>query len=173
MANPSVDELVEMTGWTGATSAGAHWASVEAQLGLRLPTDFKDLAERFPNGYFSSYVAMYGPVPGSSGHSALLLQGEQSLEIMRCREDLPHPVHPAAGGLLPWSETIEGDQLCWLTADPDPDRWPVVFCTADFQQWGEHPGGAAAFLLDLLAGRVTHEIFARYSGRLIPQFNPI
>lgn len=163
VADPSVDELVAMTGWTG--SGGTDWQPIEKLVGLRLPGDIKELTARFPNGYFSSFLSVYS--------SAFLGQLEESLEILQEWPDLPYPVHPAPGGLVPWSRTTEGHTFCWLTADPDPDRWPVVFCTADFQQWGEHSGGAAAFLLDLLAGRVTHEIFARYSGRLIPQFNPI
>jgi len=173
MANPSVDELVRVTGWTGSVDAAAHWAPIEARLGLRLPADVKELAERFPNGYFSSFIAFFGPVPGSSGHSAFLLQSEHTLDVMRSRRNLPHPVHPALGGLLPWTGTAEGQPVCWLTSDPDPDRWPIVFFSPDFAQWGEHPGGAAAFLLDLLAGRVTHEMFAGHSGHLIPQFNEI
>ncbi|WP_051021512.1 hypothetical protein, partial [Nocardia araoensis] len=44
-----------------------------------------------------------------------MLGGQEGLDI--------DPQH-----ILAWGVTSGPDILCWLTTDPDPDRWPVLVC---------------------------------------------
>jgi hypothetical protein len=53
--------------------------------------------------------------------------------------------------ILAWGYTSHADILCWLTSDPDPDKWPVLF----FARHGSVPCevvpcGMAEFLRRLL-----------------------
>jgi hypothetical protein len=162
-----VDELAELTGWSGRADAGSAWATVESALGMRLPSDVQELSGRFPTGSFCSFLEVYAPP------EAFLAELRDALELLREQEDLPHPVHPAPGGLLPWAGTTEGHTVCWLTADPDPDRWTVVFCDDEFEHWGEYSGGAVAFLRDLMSGRFRHDLFDEHLEGCEPVFDPI
>ncbi|MFJ5986186.1 SMI1/KNR4 family protein [Lentzea sp. NPDC092896] len=162
-----VDELAALTGWTGHADAGISWEAVESALGLTLPADVKELSERFPTGLFCSFVEIYAPP------EAFLAEARDALELLAEQDDLPHPVHPAPGGLLPWAGTTEGHTLCWLTGDPDPDHWPVVFCDDEFERWGEYAGGAVAFLRDLMSGRFRHDLLDEHLEGCDPVFDEI
>ncbi|MEU5692258.1 hypothetical protein [Actinosynnema sp. NPDC020468] len=165
--------LLEVTGWRGPVDVGSAWDPIEDVVGRRLPDDVKALAAEFPTGYFGSFLAVYSPVPRSTGWSPFGVELAGTLELLRERDDLPHPVHPEPGGLLPWGSTTSAHTLCWLTTDADPNRWPVVVADDDFARWGAHPGPATGFLLDVLTGRWRHEFFDdRVRGRR-PRFDPI
>ncbi|GLW58757.1 SMI1/KNR4 family protein [Kitasatospora phosalacinea] len=64
----------------------------------------------------------------------------------------PYEMFPAPGGLLPWGGDNRGNYVFWLTADPNPDRWPVVVWIQDLEQWDLFPGGTTAFLTAVLIG---------------------
>ena len=49
----------------------------------------------------------------------------------------------------------------------------VVFCDDEFEQWGEHPGGAVAFLRDLMSGRFRHDLLDEHLEGCAPVFEQI
>ncbi|OKI25068.1 hypothetical protein A6A07_31210 [Streptomyces sp. CB03911] len=53
-------------------------------------------------------------------------------------------------GMLVWADTDAADVLCWVAADPDPDRWPVAVWSRFHAAWTVHPLGMAEFLVRLL-----------------------
>jgi hypothetical protein len=66
-------------------------------------------------------------------------------------EQLPHPVFPEAGGLLPWGVTSDGDWGYWITDPPeDPDRWAVAINIGRGPDWYRHPGPLLRFLAEVL-----------------------
>ena len=162
----AVDELAELTGWAGR-GTGSAWHTVESAFGVTVPADVKELSQRFPTGLFCSFVEVYAP------GEAFVAELADALELLEEQENLPYPVHPRVGGLLPWGGTTEGHTLCWLTTGDDPDRWPVVFFDDGFERWGEHPGGAVAFLRDLMSGRFRHDLFDEHLLGCDPVFDPI
>ncbi|MER6509098.1 hypothetical protein ABT158_19895 [Nonomuraea sp. NPDC001636] len=53
--------------------------------------------------------------------------------------------------ILAWGITSGPDILCWLTTDPDPDRWPVLVCGRHTRQdFTLFPCGMVEFLRMLL-----------------------
>ncbi|WP_203701103.1 hypothetical protein [Asanoa iriomotensis] len=130
---------------------------MEEGLGLRLPADYKLLAETLPDGIH------IGPwqlnLPGDFGHPIDDLLGFHAygLEDMRAARasglQIPHPIYPEPGGLLPWARGPRMDPVCWLTNDDDPDRWPLVAVDAEFQRWRTLPGPASQFLINAVGGQ--------------------
>jgi hypothetical protein len=100
--------LAELTGVSANENRVFDWPAIESSVGLRLPADYKLLAERFPRGWFRRFVVV--ELPGRAGDDGMRLLGDSlagELEDMRhWREEgggsFPYPIFPKPGGLLPW-----------------------------------------------------------------------
>ncbi|MEU4805458.1 SMI1/KNR4 family protein [Actinosynnema sp. NPDC023587] len=143
--------------------AEGDWHRVEADLGLRLPADYRELVTRYGSGGFGDIglLTPFDPCAGGAGslvgraHALLDLHGPFRDEWP---EDVPFPLHPEPGGVLEWALTGNGDALCWLT-EGDPDDWPTVV-------WNVR-GGAERF--DLGAVALLHGyLVGRCEARLLP-----
>jgi hypothetical protein len=83
---------------------------------------------RYGAGCWSKWLRFVTPLRtngrGFAYHAAQVLDGYCSL-----RADFPqyHPlsVWPEPGGFLPFADSIDGDELGWLT-EGDPDKWPLI-----------------------------------------------
>jgi hypothetical protein len=169
--NRSVDEIIALVGARDVANAGEAWRAVEAELGLRLPSDLKQLMSLLPTGMFCSFIEVASPVPLANGRSPFLAEVREALGCLQGPADMrPYPVHPKENGIVPWARTVEGDTFYWLPDDPDPDRWSVVFADCDFTEWHRYPGTATQFLADLLTGRLTHPLFDEALEGLTPSF---
>ncbi|WP_089008586.1 SMI1/KNR4 family protein [Micromonospora viridifaciens] len=56
-----IDRIVEVTGWHHEPEGDAGWEQVEAELGVALPSDFKELCRRFVPGSFYAYLDLLRP----------------------------------------------------------------------------------------------------------------
>ncbi|MCG5441313.1 SMI1/KNR4 family protein [Micromonospora sp. NIE79] len=56
-----IDRIIDVTGWRKVPEDGVGWEQVEAQLGVPLPTDFKELCRRFVPGRFYAYLDLFRP----------------------------------------------------------------------------------------------------------------
>ncbi|MDH2393427.1 SMI1/KNR4 family protein [Streptomyces sp. HNM0663] len=135
--------------------APIDWTLVEGRLGTGLPTDYKRLAEYYPSFALShEYLGVGLPSPGSE----LELDGTtEALEIVHdwYEDDMSIGLqpHPAPGGLLPWTSSVEGDLFLWITAGSTPDDWPVTVATRG-GEWWHYAGGAVQFLAELASGTI-------------------
>lgn len=107
------------------------WAAVEAWLGLRLPDDYKRLADRYGPVDFGEYFWIHVPCveEGRFEYGEWLREThrEARIEARELPEDARPPLHPAPGGLLAWGTTRGSDVLFWDTSvSDDPDEWTVV-----------------------------------------------
>ncbi|OKJ01859.1 hypothetical protein AMK18_10565 [Streptomyces sp. CB01249] len=132
---------------------GVDFAAVSSALGSDLPTDFKELARRYPTLEFDGFLRV--PLPRPGAESAFVDGIRRELEILRDPQDNDmaggYEAHPAPNGLIPWSESLSGDVFYWRVAGSDPDSWPVVVSGRN-DDWWEFPGGAIAFLVGLIDG---------------------
>jgi hypothetical protein len=134
----AVHDLREAVGWS-APDIELDWAGVEDALGLRLPSEFRELCEAFPPGEFQTFLKVLHPSAESdpaayatevSGYAALL--GDDAAE-----RGFPYPLYPAPGGVVPWA-TIGFDYVIGWLADAgvdSPDAWPVIVCESRLAQW--------------------------------------
>jgi hypothetical protein len=128
------------------------WAAVEAEIGTTLPRDYKDFVRVYGSGQFLDFFSI--SVPWSWYRDSRLAA---EIPVVRDNfandEDLPYPLWPEAGGLLPSGRSDFGDLFFWLTRGA-PEAWPIVF-------WDRGMGGFEVFdcdLTDFLAGVLTGRI---------------
>jgi hypothetical protein len=143
--------------------ADAEIAAIERSLGLRLPDDYKAFAAAYGTGTLDDFITVLTPTARIS-HFRLDDYGEEMLKVLRelraGGEEMPRPIHPEPGGLLPWGVTSNGDWGYWVT-DPaaQPDLWPVAVNVGRGPEWYEHPGPLTRFLREALDRTITIPFF--------------
>ncbi|MFJ2738123.1 SMI1/KNR4 family protein [Streptomyces sp. NPDC087440] len=109
------------------------WAAAEALWGTRLPRDYMAFMSVWGGGTIaeaSGEVAILMPLPKEyiQWDPGTFEEETENVrytwEMLGGQEGLA--INPDA--LLAWGVTSGADILCWLTTDPDPDRWPVLVC---------------------------------------------
>ncbi|MFG3495378.1 SMI1/KNR4 family protein [Streptomyces sp. NPDC047928] len=129
------------------------WAAAEARWGTRFPADYR------------AFMALYGG-GGINGEAGVLLPlpepgiqwppGDIAEETANARRAWRAQGHRSGldidpDDILAWGVTAGPDILCWLTADPDPDRWPVLVAGRHTPSpFMLHDCGMAEFLRRLL-----------------------
>jgi hypothetical protein len=159
----SADCVRRLAGLAGVaaeeSSRSFDWAAIEVDLGVRLPADYKLLAESFPGGWFRGWVRVRLPERTGDDRPRLLSDfAAGELEALReFRETgecvFPFPLFPEPGGVLPWGYLRSPGVAYWLTGPGDPDEWPVIAATADGDYWERFDGPACEFLTEVAAGR--------------------
>ncbi|MEU8301096.1 hypothetical protein AB0C04_27880 [Micromonospora sp. NPDC048909] len=123
-----IDRIIEVTGWRQEPESAVGWEQVEAELGVALPSDFKQLCRRFVPGSFYAYLDLLRP---AAGHSSRQLLAAWAF----CRNEsfagvyAPYGIYgPDKGsGLIQWGDDQVEGQYYWLAdRSVEPDRWPVV-----------------------------------------------
>ncbi|CAL9631420.1 hypothetical protein SUDANB105_06093 [Streptomyces sp. enrichment culture] len=103
------------------------WAVVEEWLGLRLPGDYKRLADRYGPLEFGDFLYVHAPCAGEEFEYAEWLREVRREAVRGLPEDERPALHPEPGGLLPWGCSAGDDALFWDTSvSEDPDEWTVV-----------------------------------------------
>jgi hypothetical protein len=159
------DELARMVSVPSTTRAQEDWEAVERSLGLGLPGDYKHLIEVFGPGSFDGYLLLPSPFLVSRTHHLLdffqiLELAQEAMDTPLERGELPYPLYPDPGGMLPWGGTIDGDLLFWNTTRPDPDTWTVVACDRWPEYWMEFLGSVTGFLVAYLTGELAPPFLA-------------
>lgn len=113
------------------SSVPIDWAAVEHWLGLRLPADYKRLADRYGPLDFGAYVWIHVPCVQRDrfdyGEWLRTTHRQARIEARGLPEAERPVLHPEPGGLLAWGCTRGSDLLFWDTsASVDPDKWTVV-----------------------------------------------
>lgn len=125
-----VDRLQDVTGWQEPRWE-CDWRSVESDLGMALPGDYKELCDRFGPGYFSRYIWV---VPGM-GQESVLYWRQVYKEIFEENpagaELIFNPYKPCGvdgqNGLLAWGMSEADGRFFWLAdAAVNPDEWPIL-----------------------------------------------
>ncbi|MFD4909201.1 SMI1/KNR4 family protein [Kitasatospora purpeofusca] len=135
------EELAVLTGWQGPRRP-VDWESVERKLGLRLPRDYKLLAETFGAGTFDDNLELCAP-------------GAKYLDLELITTDPTEFFGPAPSSrpsirLLQWAMTSSEHSFCWLVEDPDPDEWPVFARSDNWEPWTRFGCSSAEFVHRML-----------------------
>ena len=103
--------LLETVRWS-APPAPIDWAGVEKAVGVRYPTEFREVADALPPGNFQTFLSLLHPAEHKPKAYAKEVRGYA--EMFR-----PHRV-------LPWAVVGMDYVIGWLVEGDDPDEWPVV-----------------------------------------------
>lgn len=109
----------------------------ERQMGVILPTDYREFAIRYGSGWFlDTYLGLKNPfVLDLVAAATADGYGERVFQ----RGIVPWPQFPAVPGLLEFGSNENGHRLLFL-ADGDPDTWPVIVIphgagANEFERW--------------------------------------
>jgi hypothetical protein len=109
---------------------------VEQDLGLTLPTSYKQLTHAYGQGVWFGTIFVLNPflawlnnlepwmsVRGYAGGPSWCKR------LCESREEFPghirSPIYPEGGGLFPWAFLQDGGVLYWLTTGP-PEQWKTL-----------------------------------------------
>ncbi|OKI58013.1 hypothetical protein A6A27_07190 [Micromonospora sp. CB01531] len=152
-----IDRIVEETEWHQEPE-GPGWEQVEAELGVALPTDFKELSRRFVPGSFSGYLSLLRPTD-EHDEQPLLSMWSGSRQSAAMNEFVAQMYAPygiygteTGQGLIQWgSDMTEGDQFWLADRSVDPDRWPVISRKESGEPWHRFDMPTAEFIYRMIA----------------------
>lgn len=119
------------------------WEELEAATGP-LPMDYKEFVAGYGPGVVGAFLNVLHPQSarfdmfGTIEDMAPLYQ-----ELVPHK--IPHPVFPAAGGVVQWASTVEGD-ACFLVPGAE-GTWHVGVWFRQWAQWEEYEEGVPVWLL--------------------------
>jgi hypothetical protein len=111
------------------------WESIEHELGIVLPSDYKQFINHFGTGLIQGSSLDYGCLSvwnyREASNNFSLLDDVSSVisEYHDAREkgySLIYPFYPEKGGLLPFASTQNGDYFNWRMVGIS-EKWDVVF----------------------------------------------
>jgi hypothetical protein len=138
------------------------FSAVEARLGIALPAGYKSLIGAYGTGSWKGFLWVLNPF-ASNRFLNLFEQTQRQLEAERairadCSSEVPFPIYPEPGGLLPWAITDNGDRLYWLT-EGNPENWAIVVCESRGPRYDSHHVGCCEFLRRWAAGELWVSVF--------------
>lgn len=159
-----VAALAELFGPPGRPVTPVPWRDSRAEVGIDFPADYRDFIDRFGGGVVRHELAVHAPkawptdgyarfegfvrdTTQDGGIGDYLAGAYEDGDFKEC----PYPVYPEPGGLLIWGNTLNADQLFWLT-EGEPHEWPVAVWYRQLGEWDRFDGGFADFMLALVTG---------------------
>ncbi|MGW4965975.1 SMI1/KNR4 family protein [Nonomuraea sp. NPDC004186] len=147
------------------------WPGIERWLGLRLPGDYKQFAERYGPVLVGEWIWIVMPHHSELGGYFRQLDQRQGLQrSIRAGDPPSHPFafHPEPGGLLVWGESRGSEYYFWDTSvSADPNNWPTRVFT---QRWRDETWQLVdASMTEVLAARVSGSLDL---GEALPAMSP-
>lgn len=152
-------KILEFTGTPTSGRLSFDWIQIEQDLGLRLPPDYKLLAETAPSGWFRRFIRPGKPVTWPDGRQRLLSKSDMEglvgvrERISSGKRKFPYSIYPESDGLLPWGRLRGQGYAFWLTGNGDPAEWPIVVSSNSLDYWARFEGVACEFIIEVAAAR--------------------
>ncbi|MBG0817873.1 SMI1/KNR4 family protein [Planomonospora sp. ID82291] len=162
----AIADLEQLIGGPSKQPPPVDWPSIEAELGLTFPSDFKEWASRYTETRIDQFLYIHHP--GIRPEKSLKEDAEARLKQLRPiieewgsidlidetgeeREVEPFPLYPETGGVYPWGSTDNGDYLLWLT-NPNPRNWSIVVTNG--ASWWHYNGSFIEFIVGILSREI-------------------
>lgn len=143
-------------------STALDWAAVEQQL-CPLPASYKEFVETYGLGKIDDFLIVYSPT-AADRYLNLLTRGAIDLDALRELKskhgdrEVPYPLFPEPGGLLPFAIDENGDGLYWIT-EGAPDSWPVVVNEGRAPEYERFNVDLTGFLAGILSRSIRCNVF--------------
>ncbi|MGW1785723.1 hypothetical protein ACWCQQ_42580 [Streptomyces sp. NPDC002143] len=140
----SVDELVKILGVPHRDPV-RDFGTVESSLGIELPREAKEVCSVYGDVMISDFMFVFG---------LKFMASKNAWMSEFVRDDLsfiPRHVLPAAGGMLHWAHTIEGDKL--FLEDRGGGKWTVSAFRRSWGDWYETDDTLVNWLVKVFTGR--------------------
>ncbi len=163
-------EIIEMISPL-PTPVGLRWERAEAEIGARIPSDYKALVAGLGGaGEFDECLCLFEPDSRVTGWDFANLVAArdaiwQHLED-RGRRELPKKYFNQKVRLIPFALS-EQNVFYWIAVSGRLEgEWSVLFVNADIDDWLEFDKSATEVIFDLLHRRITHYVFDDYFSDL-------
>lgn len=158
----SVQSLIEAAHLTAAPQP-FDWEQAEEHLGMRLPTDYRELVNAGGAGLWFNDLRLYSP--GDSVKFRDLMESNGVFEdLLFFWEEDPEfrPTDlPDDAQLIAWASTGHGERLFWrVDADSPSAAYPIYIENGDGTEWERFDMSTTDFLLGVLRGDVTSRFFS-------------
>jgi hypothetical protein len=128
------------------------WHAIEAAIKLRLPTDYKAFLASYGTGMVNNCLEVINPLRVRTDVRKWWTNWAECYHSISEFRQVPYPVFPEPGGLLPFGTFGDVDILNWRTAG-EPEDWPFVYYDRD-QGFFEIKGLLAVeFVLEVVTQR--------------------
>ncbi len=151
------------------------WASIEQQVGLPLPTDYKEFIATYGTGSICGFLWVFNPFT----KNRFLNFAEAIKNFHFARKELsglsgvpPYPKWPSAGEILPWGVTDNGDELYWRIRGA-PNDWSIYVTDSDWAICEDADGPMSSFLVRLLTRELRLDAFSIEFPRDQPYFTAV
>ena len=139
-----------------------EWGKIEEELKLKLPEDYKRIVCTYGTGYWMEFLWVLNPF--SKGEyfnlqEQIRSQLDAEREIKKeYPEEIPFPIYPEEGGLLPWAMTDNGDRLYWLTSGL-PEQWATIIYESRGPEYDKRKSSCSEILLRWVTGKIKIKVF--------------
>jgi SMI1/KNR4 family protein SUKH-1 len=166
------DDLVALVAPPPRFPAILDWEAVEDRLGVRLPSDYKWLVERYGPGSFDDFLHIFQP--GSDLESIRLeYQAERTAWALDYLRNGGESVPYENSELLSFGRTDNGDTCYWVRRPvDDPEAWTIVVNEARGPHWSTFEHGVVQFVFDVLSGNHHVSVFPDDFPSWEPEFAP-
>ncbi|MFD7730538.1 hypothetical protein ACFV6F_09165 [Kitasatospora phosalacinea] len=183
------ERLAAILGDLGGPPRRIDWGAAPAGVRIDFPADYRRYAEVYAGRVvFAGGLGVETPLrprtaQEPTGFEALLEFNREMGEVIEdwygweeveYPDGRPYEPYPAPGGLFCWGSNWSGDHFFWDTADPDPQRWPVVAWDAVCDGFQVYDTGLAGFLAGYAGGEYPEftDFEPDEDGRPLPLWTP-
>jgi hypothetical protein len=132
----------------------ADWQAVERELGLTLPSDYRDFVFTYGTGDLARFYRVWNPFQGSEFVDLVRrICGYEQESQRQFPERFPYPIYPECPGFLPWGSDDNGNYYGWLT-EGLADQWPVLTNAVRGQGYLLHRCSMTDYLARVLRGEI-------------------
>ncbi|WP_406120344.1 SMI1/KNR4 family protein [Streptomyces canus] len=139
------------------------WDAVQEQLGVTLPTDYKDLIHAYGGSNWDDYLYLLEPGCPNDNYDLIEWEDQQTeaLEGLWEFEKKPDELADASSRVIPWAHHRQRRMpLLAREAGPDPEQWTVMVNEARGDRWEHYPMTCTESLLAALEGDVQSDILS-------------
>lgn len=131
-----------------------NWKDVHKEIGTRLPDDYQHFINGYGSGLIGRFLYIWNPFSDNKYTNLIYMYKETTILYQNLKssqpDDFPFNIYPENGGLLPFGNSINGDNLFWLTTKSDPNLWSLIIHQARSSYYDIHSYSLSDFLIRLM-----------------------
>ncbi|MET7810458.1 SMI1/KNR4 family protein [Streptomyces sp. NPDC005395] len=147
----SLQEIGALMPRSSESDVQIPWATIESSWDFTFPSDYRSFIDSYGAGAIEDYLEILEPrswdaeavgdgMPAETRNARLGWTVEP-------KRDFPVSSEPM---LVAWGVDASADLLCWDTARPNPEDWPVIVWSRGDAVWRKYECGMLEFLGQVL-----------------------
>lgn len=139
------------------------WEEVERTLGVKLPSDYKELIRTYGGSNWDDYLYVLEPSCPNENYDLIEWAENQAEDLEDLWEFEKKPAELEAEGarVIPWATTDNGECLYWLVQPGlEADQWTVMVNEARGDRWEHFDVPCTQFLAASLDGQLQSGILS-------------